>query len=68
MENPEKLATLGTQDVDEKKNQKHNTTCVGHPYTQTNTNNVNKTWALLQTTGGTMFVFGTCNRRFALSY
>ena len=43
MENPEKLATLGTQDEDEKKNQKHNTTCVGHPYTQTNTNNVNKT-------------------------
>ena len=31
---------------------KHNTICVGHHYTQTNTNNVNKTWALLQTTGG----------------
>ena len=31
----------------------HNTICVGHHYTQTNTNNVNKTWALLQTTGGT---------------
>jgi hypothetical protein len=31
-------------------------------------NNVNKTWALLQTTEGTMFVFGTCNRRFAFSY
>ena len=27
--------------------QKHNTICVGHHYTQTNTNNVNKTWALL---------------------
>jgi len=26
--------------------------CVGHQYTQTNTNNVNTTWALLQTTGG----------------
>jgi hypothetical protein len=26
--------------------------CVGHHYTQTNTNNVNKTWALLQTTRG----------------
>ena len=28
--------------------------CVGHHYMymQTNTNNVNKTWALLQTTGG----------------
>jgi hypothetical protein len=32
--------------------QKHNTICVGHHYAQTNTNNVNKTWALLQTTGG----------------
>ena len=26
--------------------------CVGHHYPQANTNNVNKTWALLQTTGG----------------
>ena len=26
--------------------------CVGHHYMQTNTNNVAKTWALLQTTGG----------------
>ena len=32
--------------------QKHNTRCVGHHYTQTNTLNVNKTSALLQTTGG----------------
>jgi len=32
--------------------QKHNTICNGHHYMQTNTNNVNKTWALLQTTGG----------------
>ena len=37
--------------------QKHNTVCVGyhhtqHKQTQTNTNNVNKTWTLLQTTGG----------------
>ena len=32
--------------------QKHNTICVGHHYTQTNTNNVNKTRVLLQTTGG----------------
>ena len=31
--------------------QKHNTICVGHHYTETNTNNVNKTWNLLQTTG-----------------
>jgi hypothetical protein len=34
------------------KNKKHNTICVGHHYTQTNTNNVNKKQALLQTTGG----------------
>ena len=26
--------------------------CVGHHYAQTTTNNVNKTWALLQTTAG----------------
>ena len=32
--------------------QKHNTTCVGHNYTPTNTNNVSKTWTLLQTKGG----------------
>ena len=35
-----------------KTKQKHHTTCVEHHYMQTNTNNVNKTWALLQTTGG----------------
>ena len=35
-DNPEKLAT-----PDEDK-QKHNTICVGHHFTQTNTNNVNK--------------------------
>jgi hypothetical protein len=28
---------------DEKTKQKHNTICIGHNYTQTNTNNVNKT-------------------------
>ena len=32
--------------------QKHNTICVGHHYAQTNKNNANKIWALLQTTGG----------------
>jgi len=32
--------------------QKRNTICVGHHLTQTKTNNVNKTCALLQTTGG----------------
>ena len=47
MDNPEKLATQRR-----KTRQKHNTICVGHHYAQTNTNNVNKTRALLQTTGG----------------
>ena len=51
MDNLEKLATLDTQDEDKQK-KKHNTICVGHHYTQANTNNVNKTCALLQTTGG----------------
>ena len=37
---------------DEDKQIKDNTICVGHHYAQTNTNKVNKTWALLQTTGG----------------
>ena len=37
--------------IQRKTNQKHNTICVGHHYTHTNTNNVNKTWFLLQTTG-----------------
>ena len=31
MDNPEKLATYGTQD-EEKLNKKHNTICVGHHY------------------------------------
>jgi hypothetical protein len=35
-----------------KTKQKHNTICVVHHYMQTNTNKVNKTCALLQTTGG----------------
>ena len=49
MDKPEKLATLGTQDEDKQNKNKHNTICVGQHYMQTNTN---KTWALLQTTGG----------------
>jgi hypothetical protein len=36
MDNPEKLATR-------RRKTKHNTICVGHNYTQTNTKNVNKT-------------------------
>ena len=47
MDNPDKLATQS------KKNKtKHNTTFVGHHYMQTDTNNINKTGVLLQTTGG----------------
>jgi homoserine acetyltransferase len=38
MDNPEKLTTYGTQ-----YEEKHNAICVGHHYSQTNTNNVNKT-------------------------
>jgi hypothetical protein len=34
------------------KHQKTNTMYIGHCYPQTNTNKVNKTWALLQKTGG----------------
>ena len=37
---------------EEKKTHKHNTICVVHHYTLTNTNNVNKKRILLQTTGG----------------
>ena len=49
IDNPEKLATLGTQDEEQ---QNKNTACVGPHYTQTNTNDVNKTRALIQPTGG----------------
>jgi hypothetical protein len=48
MDNSEKLATYGTPD--EHKQNKH-TTQYGDHYAQASTNNVNKTWALLQTTG-----------------
>jgi hypothetical protein len=41
-----------TQYEDKQQQQKHNTKCAEHHYTQTNTNNVYRTWALLQTTGG----------------
>jgi hypothetical protein len=40
--------------------EKHNTICVGHHYTQTNTNNVNKTYVLLQTTGGNDTTHTSC--------
>ena len=51
MDNPKKLATKGTQD-EEKQTKKHNTKKNGQHYAQTNTNKINKTWALLQTSGG----------------
>jgi hypothetical protein len=41
MKYPDKLVTYGTQDED--KQNKNTTICVVHHYTQTNTNNVNKT-------------------------
>ena len=33
-----KLTALGTQDEDKQNKKNHNTICVGHHYTQTNTN------------------------------
>ena len=53
MDNPEKLATQVTQDKEKKKKKKKkpNEMCAGHHYPQANTNNVNKTWSLLQTIG-----------------
>ena len=50
MGNSEKLATYGTQD--RKTKQKYNTICIGQHYAQANTQNVNKTWTLPQTTEG----------------
>ena len=47
MNNPEKPTAGYTRQ--KKIKQKHNTIYVGRYYAQTNTNNVNKTWALLQT-------------------
>jgi hypothetical protein len=41
MDNPEKLASYGTQDEE-----KHNTICVGHQNRQAN---ANKSWALWHT-------------------
>ena len=46
MDNPEKLTRR------RQTKQTHNKICVGHHYSQANTNNVDKTWTLLQTTGG----------------
>ena len=49
IENQYKLATQDAKDEDK---QNHNTICVRHHYAHTTKNNVNKTWTLLQTTGG----------------
>ena len=46
IDNPEKLATLGTKDTRQRQTNlktQLNTICVGHHFTQTNTNSVNKT-------------------------
>ena len=44
MDNPEKLATLGTQNTGRRQaKQKHNTIGAEHHHTRTDTNNVNKT-------------------------
>ena len=47
MDNPEKVATRRRR-----ANKRHITICVGHHYSQTNINDINKIGALLQTTGG----------------
>ena len=52
MDNPEKLTTQCAQNEEKQQQKNHNTIYVGHHYTQTNTNNVNKRCALLQTTVG----------------
>ena len=51
MDNPVKLATLGTQDHD-KQNKITSQYVLDTTLCTTNTSNVNKTRALLQTTGG----------------
>lgn len=58
MEKPEKLTTEYTR---RRKNQTHNTICVGHYCTQTNTNDLNKAWPFLQTFGGKDEQKQSCN-------
>ena len=64
MDNPKKLASGYSRQT--KTKQKHNTICVWHHYTQTNTHNVNKTWDIIQTTGSktirTSLLCGSGNR------
>jgi len=55
MDNPEKRATLGTQETRRRQNKIYDTTqyVLDTTLTQAKTNNVNKTRVSLQTTGGT---------------
>ena len=53
MYNPEKLATLGNLDTRQRQTKQrtlHNICWTN--YAETNTNNINKAWTLLQKTGG----------------
>ena len=52
LENTEVKIKNGQSRETSESKQKQNTICVGYHYAQTNTNNVNNTWALRQTTGG----------------
>jgi hypothetical protein len=49
--------------INKKITTKNNTMCGGHHYPQANTNNVNKTLALLQTTGGKDETNSVCMRK-----
>ena len=52
MDIPKKLTTQGTKDDEKQNKTQYNTICVGHRYAHTSRNNVNKTCAIIQTTGG----------------
>jgi len=51
MDNPEKLATLGTQD-EEKQNKYTTQYAMDTTIRKKPTHNINKTWASIETTGG----------------
>ena len=52
--------TTTTQNILQQDEEKHHTICVRHRFTETNTNNINNTWALLQTSLSKKT--GLCNR------